>query len=290
MEKARQDSGRSGGRLVLCGTPIGNLEDISLRAIRTLGEADLLACEDPGRTRKLLTHLGVRAPEMLVYNEGNEAGRAGELVARVVGGETVVVVSSSGMPAVSDPGYRVVAACLDAGLDVEVVPGPTAAMAALTVSGLPPGRFCFEGFLPRKPAERRRRIADLAAEPRTLVFYESARRIESSMADLLAGLGDRRATLARELTKMFEETRRGTLSHLLEGVRSTPPRGALVVVVEGHGESVREAAAPGELAARARALMDDGVDRGEAMRKVASEARVSRREVFDALVEDGARS
>ncbi|MBA2427359.1 MAG: 16S rRNA (cytidine(1402)-2'-O)-methyltransferase [Actinobacteria bacterium] len=274
----------------MCGTPIGNLEDISLRAIRTLGEADLLACEDPGRTRKLLTHLGVRAPEMLVYNEGNEAGRAGELVARVVGGETVVVVSSSGMPAVSDPGYRVVAACLDAGLDVEVVPGPTAAMAALTVSGLPPGRFCFEGFLPRKPAERRRRIADLAAEPRTLVFYESARRIESSMADLLAGLGDRRATLARELTKMFEETRRGTLSHLLEGVRSTPPRGALVVVVEGHGETPTQAVAAEELAARARALMDDGVDRGEAMRRVASEAGVTRRVVFDALVEDGARS
>lgn len=273
------------GRLVLLGTPIGNLEDISLRALRTLAEADVLACEDVGRTRRLLAHHGVRAPEMLVYNEGNEASRTGELKARVLQGQTVVVVSAAGMPAVSDPGYRIVREALDAGLGLEVVPGPTALAAAVVVSGLPPGRFCFEGFLPRKPGRRRRRIAELASEPRTLVLYESARRVEGALAELADALGVRPAILARELTKMFEEVRRGTLPELLAGVRAEPPRGEIVLVVAGSGDG-SDGVAEDELARRARELMDEGVARPEAMSQVARDAGVARRVVFDALAEE----
>jgi 16S rRNA (cytidine1402-2'-O)-methyltransferase len=273
------------GKLILCGTPIGNLEDISPRALRALAEADVIACEDSRRTRKLLTHNGIRARTLLSYNEGNERRQAAVLVGRVTKGDTVVLVSDAGMPGLSDPGYRLVRACIEAGHPIEVVPGPSAVVTALSVSGLPPGRFCFEGFLPRKPGDRRRRIEALADETRTLVFYESPHRIEAALEDLLGGLGDRPACLARELTKLHEEVRRGPLSELLYGVRSEPPRGEIVVVVGGATGAHREIAAPADLAARALALMDAGVERREALAQVARAAGVPRRAVFDALVE-----
>ncbi|CAN5785079.1 hypothetical protein BH18ACT15_BH18ACT15_14490 [soil metagenome] len=191
-----------GGRLVLCGTPIGNLDDLSPRAARTLAAADVLACEKPQRTRKLLAHLGIAAPPLIVYNEGNERRQALALVERVARGETVVLVSDAGMPALSDPGYRLVRACAERDLPVEVVPGPSAAVSALAVSGLPPGRFVFEGFLPRKAGERRRRIEGLAREGSTLIFYESPHRLAESLADLAELLGPRPAEVARELTKL----------------------------------------------------------------------------------------
>ena len=273
------------GKLILCGTPIGNLEDISPRALRTLAEADVIACEDTRRTRKLLTHGGVRARTLLTYNEGNERRQAVVLVGRVAKGDTVVLVSDAGMPGLSDPGYRLVRACIEAGHPIEVVPGPSAVVSALAVSGLPAGRFCFEGFLPRKPGDRRRRIEELADETRTLVFYESPHRIVAALEDLLGGLGDRPACLARELTKRHEEVRRGALSELLGEVRSQPPRGEIVVVVGGAIGAHRENVAGAELAARARALMDAGLERRDALSEVARSAGVPKRAVFDALVE-----
>lgn len=276
------------GKLVLVGTPIGNLEDVSARALRILGEADVIACEDTRRTRKLLTHHGVPARSLVVYNDVNERRAARELLERLTKGATVALVSDAGMPGLSDPGYRLVSQCVDAGVPVEVVPGPNAAVSALAVSGLPPGTFAYEGFLPRKAGPRARRIEELAGERRTLVLYESPHRVDATLAALLEGLGDRRAALARELTKLHEEVRRGSLSELLEGVRTSPPKGEIVLVVEGAVRSGRPEVDPAELAARARALMDDGHPRAEAMSEVARAAGVSRKDVFDALVEDRA--
>jgi 16S rRNA (cytidine1402-2'-O)-methyltransferase len=273
------------GRLILCGTPIGNLDDVSTRAVTTLANADVVACEDTRRTRKLLSHHGIKARELIAYHDANERRATHGLVERIAQGSTVVLVSDAGMPGLSDPGYRLVRACVDTGLPVEVVPGPSAAITALAVSGLPTGRFVFEGFLPRKSSDRRRRIDELAAETRTLVLYESPHRIEESLVDLVELLGDRPACLARELTKLHEDVRRGSLSELLEGVRSHGARGEIVLVVGGAIHAHKEAPAAEELAGRARALMESGTPRREALSEVARAAGVRRREVFDALVE-----
>jgi 16S rRNA (cytidine1402-2'-O)-methyltransferase len=277
-----------GGRLVLCGTPIGNLEDISPRAASTLAAADVLACERPQRAKKLLAHLGIPTPSLVVYNEGNERRQARALVERVARGETVVLVSDAGMPGLSDPGYRLVRACADRDLPVEVVPGPSAAISALAVSGLPPGRFVFEGFLPRKASERRRRIRGLAGERSTLIFYESPHRLAESLADLAEILGPRPAALARELTKLYEEVRRGDLAGLAAEARDHPVRGEVVLVVGGASGAHRLEPPSEELARRAQGLMASGVSRREALAMVAEECGVRRRRVFDALVAAGA--
>lgn len=275
------------GKLILCGTPIGNLEDASPRVIRVLGEADVLACEDTRRTRKLLSHFTVRPKELTVYNDANERREAARLVERIQRGQIVVLVSDAGMPGLSDPGYRLVKACVDASLDVEVVPGPSAVITALAVSGLPSGRFVFEGFLPRKRNERRKKIAELADERRTIVLYESPHRIEDSLVDLAECLGDRRAALARELTKLYEEVLRGTLPDLLEQVRETPARGEIVLVIDGAVGEHRREPSPEELAQQARRLMAEGMERRDALALVAELTGVGKRKVFDALVESG---
>ena len=274
------------GKLILCATPIGNLEDITQRALRVLGSADVVACEDTRRTRKLLNHFSISARNLVSYRESNERRSTPELVQRIKRGETVVLVSDAGMPGISDPGYRLVRACIDAGLSIEVVPGPTASVAALVLSGLPPGRFVFEGFLPRRSGDRRRRAAELAEETRTLVVYESPHRLEASIADLAEVLGDRPAALVRELTKMHEEVRRGSLTDILQSIRDSPPRGEIVLVIGGATHGGGDEASGEELARAARELMDSGVDRAEALTRVARGAGVPRRRVFDALVEE----
>lgn len=273
------------GRLLLCGTPIGNLDDMSPRAREALSSADVIACEDTRRTRKLLSHFGIRARELVSYHEANERRRTRMLASRVAAGETVVVVSDAGMPGVSDPGYQLVRACIDDSLPVEIVPGPSAAVAALVLSGLPPARFVFEGFLPRKPGERRRHIEELVGERRTIVLYESPHRVAACLEALHEVLGDRPAALCRELTKLYEEVRRGTLGDLLTSVLEDPPRGEIVLVVGGAVHAHRDVPGPEELAARARALMAAGTDRKQAMVEVARDSGVSKRDVFDALVE-----
>lgn len=274
------------GKLILCGTPIGNLEDMSPRAVRALQEADVIACEDTRRTRKLLSHFGISARSMAVYNEGNERRKASELLGLIKAGRTVVLVTDAGMPGLSDPGYRLVKACADENVTVEAVPGPSAVITAVAISGLAPGRFVFEGFLPKRSAERRRKIAELAEERRTLVLFESPHRIEDALKDLLDGLGPRPAALTRELTKLHEEVRRGTLEELLASVITDPPRGEITLVVEGAIHEHRIAVPPEELAGRARSLMEQGVERKEALAEVARTAGVRKREVFDALLEE----
>lgn len=274
------------GKLILCATPIGNLEDMSPRAVSTLASARVLACEDTRRTRKLLSHFGITAPELVVLNEQTERRRAPFLVERMARGETIVLVSDAGMPGLSDPGYRLVRASAEAGIVVEVVPGPNAAVSALALSGLPPGRFVFEGFLPRRSSERKRHLADLVDEPRTLVFYESPHRITATLEDLHEVLGPRPAALVRELTKLYEEVRRGSLSELQEGAQVEPPRGEIVLVVQGAVGDQRPEVEAAVLAAEARRLMEEGVPRKEALPEVARRTGVPKRKVFDALVEE----
>ena len=274
------------GRLILCGTPIGNLDDATFRLISTLRAVDVIACEDARRTRKLLTHFEIPARDLVVYNDGNERRVAPQLVRRMEDGLDVALVSDAGMPGLSDPGYRLVRACIDRDVAVEVVPGPTAVVTALAVSGLPSARFVFEGWLPRKPGDRSRRVAEIASEERTLVFFCSPHRVEADAAALLDGLGDRPAALARELTKLHEEVRRGTLSELVAGLGSEPARGEVVLVVSGAIGEHRPAPPPEDLARRARQLMEAGVARKDALVQVAREMGVARRDVFDALLDD----
>lgn len=225
------------GVLYVVATPIGNLGDIGQRALEVLRGVDAICCEDTRHTRPLLVRYGIDRPTVALH-EHNEDAIAGRLVARLQDGQSLALVSDAGTPLISDPGFRLVQAVRAAGLAVSPVPGPCAAIAALSVAGLPSDRFCFEGFLPAKAAARRERLAQLAGESRTLVFYESSHRIEESLADLARGFGEtRRAVVARELTKLFETIRGGTLGELLAFVRGdeNQRKGEFVLVVEGCG-------------------------------------------------------
>ena len=221
------------GLLSIVGTPIGNLGDLSARAVATLAAADAIACEDTRRTGRLLAHFGIARTALLVVNEHTEHHRRTEVLERLANGERIALVSDAGMPLVSDPGARVVRAVLDAGFAAEVVPGPTALVSALVLSGLAADRFVFEGFLPRKGEERRIRLADIAAETRSVVFYESPKRVARTLHDLIGVCGpDRQAAVARELTKLHEEVLRGSLSEVIEQF-GDEVRGEIVVVLEG---------------------------------------------------------
>lgn len=208
------------------------------------------------------------------------------MVDRMAAGAEVVLVSDAGMPGLSDPGYRLVDSCIDAGIEIDVVPGPSAVVTALAVSGLPPARFVFEGFLPRKQGDRRRRITELSAEERTIVLFESPHRIVGCLRDLAEILGDRPAALARELTKLHQSVLRRPLDQLLEDVEAHPVKGEIVVVVGGAVGTHREAPSASDLARAARSLMAGGISRRDAMAEVARSAGVRKRQVFDALLEE----
>ena len=268
------------GRLYVVATPIGNLSDVTLRAIRVLGDADVIAAEDTRTTRKLLTQHGIRTP-LVAYHEHNEAVRTPELLGRLTSGETVALVSESGTPSISDPGYRLVHGAIEARIAVEPVPGPSAILAALVVSGLPTDAFVFEGFLPRRAGERRRRLDALASEPRTLVLFEAPHRLDATVADMLEALGDRRVALCRELTKMHEEVRRSTLSELAASIRRRPAKGEIVLVLEGAREAADDIeGAVAEVLERTQA----GASMREATRSVAAERGVSRRALYDRVL------
>lgn len=218
------------GRLVLVATPIGNLADLPPRAVEALGAATLVCCEDTRRTGRLLQHAGVRARRLAVANDHTELARIGDVLDVLAAGGDVAVVTDAGTPGVSDPGERLVRAALDAGFEVTAVPGPAAAVMAVTISGLPTSRFVFEGFLPRSGRERAQRLAEIAAEPRTSVIYEAPHRIQRTLADLRDACGDDRpAAVCRELTKLYEEVVRGTLGEIVV----SEPRGEYVVVLAG---------------------------------------------------------
>ena len=273
------------GVLVLAATPIGQVGDAPPRLAEELAGADVVAAEDTRRTRDLARRLGVAIGGRLVsHHEHNEAGRVDELLEVVEGGGTVLVVTDAGMPAVSDPGYRLVTAAVAAGLPVTVAPGPSAVLAALAVSGLPTDRFAFEGFPPRRPGERARALAALGDERRTLVFFEAPHRLAVFLAALAEAFGaDRRGAVCRELTKTYEEVRRETLGALAAWAAAGEVRGEIVVVVEGAPDRVA-AADPGDLVARVLARADAGDRLKDAVAAVADETGVAKRDLYQAAL------
>ena len=269
------------GTLWIVGTPIGNLGDLAPRAGEVLGSVDLVAAEDTRRTGRLLQGIGVKRPMVSLF-EGNERERTEELLGRLREGENVAVVTDGGMPSVSDPGFRLVRACADEGIDVRVVPGPSAAIAALVVSGLPTDRFAFEGFLPRKAGDRMTRLDELRVDPRTLVVFESPLRVKTLLRDVLATFGDRRIAIARELTKLHEEVRRGRVSEVLSELGDAELKGEVVLVIAGAPEA--EPIDIDACVAEARELIEGGMRKRDAARAVAERHRVSANEVYRALL------
>ncbi len=273
------------GTLVLAGTPIGDVRDAPPRLAEELAGADVVAAEDTRRLRRLTQALGVTPRgRVLSYFEGNESARTPELVEELAGGARVLLVTDAGMPSVSDPGYRLVAAAVERDVRVTAVPGPSAVLTALALSGLPVDRFCFEGFLPRKAGERLGRLREVVGERRTLVYFEAPHRLDDTLAAMAEVFGGgRRAAVCRELTKTYEEVRRGPLAELAdwaaEGVR-----GEITVVVEGAPEQDPAEIGAGELVRRVRAREEAGERRKEAIAAVAAELGVPKRDVFDAVV------
>jgi 16S rRNA (cytidine1402-2'-O)-methyltransferase len=264
--------------LVLVGTPIGNLDDLAPRAVQTLAAADVVLCEDTRRTGRLLQAVGVSARKLVAVHDHNEAAQVGMVLDRLAAGELVAVVTDAGMPGISDPGEQLVQAAAAAGYEIQVVPGPSAAITGLVASGLPAGRFVFEGFLPRSGSGRTERLAALVAERRTIVLYEAPHRLARTLADLLATLGDRQVALARELTKLHEETWRGTLAAAVARAAEVEPRGEYVVVVEGAAPLPE--ASDEELAAAVARSVAAGRSTRDAVAEVAAAFDVPKRRVY----------
>ncbi|WP_049579891.1 16S rRNA (cytidine(1402)-2'-O)-methyltransferase [Streptomyces sp. SBT349] len=273
------------GTLVLAGTPIGDLGDAPPRLAEELASADIVAAEDTRRLRRLAQGLGaVIGGRVVSYFEGNEAARTPELADELARGARVLLVTDAGMPSVSDPGYRLVAAAVEREVRVTAVPGPSAVLTALALSGLPVDRFCFEGFLPRKAGERAARLGEAAGERRTLVYFEAPHRLAASLTAMAEAFGPgRRAAVCRELTKTYEEVRRGPLAELAEWAAGGV-RGEITVVVEGVGESAPARTDAAELARLVAEGEAAGLHRKEAIADVARAAGVPKRQVFDAVV------
>lgn len=265
------------GTLYIVGTPIGNLEDITLRALRVLQEVDLIACEDTRRTRKLLAKYNLSKP-LVSYHEHNERERTTELLSRLRSGESIALLSDAGMPAISDPGSLLIQGAIAEGIPVVPIPGPSAVTTALVVSGLPTDKYTFAGFLPRKRSERRAVLESLRGLPGTLVLFEAPHRLVQTLQDLLEVLGDRRIALARELTKVHEEVLRGRIREVLARVERAPVRGEITLVVEGS----REHPEPDRSAARAHLerLLAEGVPTKAAVKEISRSYGLPRREVF----------
>ena len=274
---------QSGGRIVLVATPIGNLDDLSPRAVAALAAADVIAAEDTRRTGRLLAHLGLKRP-LLRYDDHTERDRADALVERAIAGQTVALATDAGTPGISDPGFALVRAAVDRDVPIELIPGPVAAIHALVLSGLPTDRFVFEGFLPRKAGQRGRRIAALAGDERTLIVYLSPHRAAEELEALRAMLGPRPAALARELTKLHEQIVRRSLDGLAELAAQEALRGELTLVIAGApADGRRTAVTDAELVERVRELIATGEARNAAVASVARTAGVARTRVYDAV-------
>ena len=279
--------GSAAGCLYLVGTPIGNLEDMTLRGLRILKEVDQIACEDTRHTSKLLNHYQINKP-LVSYHEHNEMTRAPELVVALEQGARIALVSDSGMPLVSDPGHRLVAMCLRHHIQVVPIPGPSALLAALSASGLPNEEFLFVGFLPSRSGERRRALERLRIENRTIIFYEAPHRVEESIADAREILGDRPACLAREVTKLHEEFRRGKLSDLSASLEARPARGEITLLIgpEDPTEARANLDSTQSLSERVDELIRQAkLDRKDALKLAAKERGLTRRAAYGQLLE-----
>ncbi len=275
---------RHRGSLYLCATPIGNLGDITVRALETLSACDLIAAEDTRRTRRLLSRYDIHTP-MMSYREENREAAGLRIIRRIEEGAVVALVSDAGTPGISDPGHDLVKRCLERELDVEALPGANAAVTALVLSGLPTLRFSFEGFLPRKKGARRRVLEELATDTRTLIFFESPQRVAETLQDIRDVMGDRAIALARELTKRYEEVLRGAVSRVAELLESKPVRGEVVLVVKG-ADKAAEPSSEDALERVAR-LRGQGTSLKDAVNRVAEESPgISRRRLYNAALKE----
>ena len=272
------------GKLYLVATPIGNLGDLSPRAAETLAAADFVAAEDTRVSLKLLNHFNIKKP-LVSYHEHNQAAAGPAILNRLLSGETCALVTDAGTPAVSDPGEGLVALCAENGVEVLAIPGCCAAVSALAVSGLPTGRFVFEGFLPANRGERRERLAELAGEERTMILYEAPHRLRATLADLAEALGDRRITLCRELTKLHEETRRTTLSEALARYTENDPKGEFVLVLAGRERPAERAVTLEEGVDMVLSRREKGERMKDAVRQVASDTGLGRNELYQAALQ-----
>ena len=269
------------GKLYLVGTPIGNLGDLSPRAAQTLAQVDFVVAEDTRVTLRLLSHLGVKKP-LVSYHEHNKRSAGQKVLGRLLSGESCALCSDAGMPCISDPGQEMVAQCSQSGVEVVVIPGPSAAVSALALSGLPAGRFAFEGFLSVKKGSREAHLAALKSEVRTMVFYEAPHKLVSTLRDLSRVLGDRRVALCRELTKLHEEAVRTTLAEAVARYQTTPPRGEFVLVIEGAAPPPEaERCRPEEALALVRRFCEEeGLSLSEGARRAAKESGYKKGELY----------
>lgn len=271
-------------KLIVVPTPIGNLGDLTLRAKEVLLNADLIACEDTRTTGRLLKMLGAKAPA-ISYHMHNEMTRSGDILDALASGKTVALVSDAGMPGVSDPGQVVIAAAIEAGFEVDVLPGPTAFVTVLVGSGLPTDRFTFIGFLEKNRSKRKRQLDEIRDRRETLIFYEAPHRLREFLAMLLDVLGDRQAALGREITKLHQEYERGMLSQLIRRYEEKDPRGEYVIIVEGKSDQAIREELQAELAAisiedQVRRYMDQGLSKMEAVKQTARERGLKKNEVY----------
>ena len=274
------------GMLYLVPTPIGNLGDISVRCRETLEQADFIAAEDTRVTLKLLNYLGIKK-SLVSYFEHNKTAKGDKIVERILAGETCALVSDAGSPAISDPGEDLVKQCAAAGIAVCAIPGPCAAITALSISGQSTGRFCFEGFLSTAKKSRREHLESLIGETRTMIFYEAPHKLVATLEDMTAVFGaDRSISLCRELTKLHEEVVRTTLGEAVEKYTTTPPKGEFVLIVAGAIIAEKEAATPADAAARVKELIAEGLSRKDAIKQTAKELDLPKNVVYDAALSE----
>lgn len=274
------------GTLYIVGTPIGNLEDITYRAVRTLSEVDLIAAEDTRHSLKLLNHLKIKKP-LISYHDNNRISRAKELTEKLKEGQNVVLISDAGMPAISDPGEELVALAIKEAIQVTVIPGCTASIAALVLSGLPTGRFAFEGFLPQKHSERVKHLESIKYEDRTLILYEGPHRVKNMLNDCLSVLGDRYCAALREISKLHEEAIRGHISEILTHFTENNPRGEFVIIIEGSQKKASDIQKPiiAELTIEEHVAYytNKGYDKMDAMKLTAKDRGISKRDVYSII-------
>lgn len=276
------------GTLYLCATPIGNLDDMTFRVLQTLREVDLIAAEDTRGSIKLLAHFDIHTP-MTSYHEYNKIDKAESLIVQLKAGKNIALITDAGTPGISDPGEVLVSMCQREGVAVTSLPGPTACITALTLSGLSTRRFCFEGFLPSDHKEKKEVLGDLAEEGRTIILYEAPHRLKKTLGELYDTLGDRRMTICRELTKRFETVLATTLAQALERYESEEPRGEYVLVIEGKSRREKESERQAQYAElpieeHMRRYEQQGIDRKEAMKRVAADRGISKRDVYQHLL------
>ena len=275
------------GTLYLVPTPLGNLSDISDRCRETLANADFIAAEDTRVSLRLLNHLDIKKP-LVSYYEHNKQTSGPRIVERLLGGESCAIVTDAGSPAISDPGEDLVRLCAEAGVTVTAIPGPCAAVTALSISGLPTGRFTFEGFLSTNKKSRFAHLDSLRTEQRTMIFYEAPHKLTATLTDLAQVFGEtRRISLCRELTKLHEEVLRMTMGEAVQYYRTTEPRGEYVLVVEGAQETPQAAATQDDAVARAQALIAQGYSKKDAVRQAAAETGFPRNALYDAILKNG---